>query len=34
VSGRLDELDDTVREWLGLLFYRLTDRTDALFPAP
>ncbi len=34
VSERLTELDDAAREWLGLLFYRLTGRTDALFPAP
>jgi uncharacterized SAM-binding protein YcdF (DUF218 family) len=23
-----------IHEWLGLLMYRLTGRTDALFPAP
>ena len=34
VSLRLSELDDAAREWLGLLFYRLMGRTDALFPAP
>lgn len=27
-------LGDAVREWLGLLSYRLMERTDALFPAP
>jgi len=34
VSDRLTELDDAALEWLGLLFYRLMGRTDALFPAP
>ena len=34
VSLRLIELDDAAREWLGLLFYRLMGRTDALLPAP
>jgi hypothetical protein len=23
-----------LREWLGLLVYRLTDKSDALFPKP
>jgi len=27
-------LDYGVREWVGLLAYRLADKTDALFPAP
>jgi uncharacterized SAM-binding protein YcdF (DUF218 family) len=27
-------LDDGVREWAGLLAYRLAGKTDALFPAP
>ncbi|AWK87002.1 YdcF family protein [Azospirillum thermophilum] len=27
-------LEDAVREWIGLVSYRLMDRTDALFPAP
>jgi uncharacterized SAM-binding protein YcdF (DUF218 family) len=27
-------LEDGLHEWIGLLFYRLTDRTDAFFPAP
>lgn len=31
---RLFMLDFGVREWIGLLAYRLTDKTDALFPAP
>ncbi|MGL5114447.1 MAG: YdcF family protein [Beijerinckiaceae bacterium] len=34
VSDGLRRADISVREWLGLLVYRLTDRTDALFPAP
>jgi hypothetical protein len=24
----------SIREWIGLLAYRLTGKTDALFPAP
>jgi uncharacterized SAM-binding protein YcdF (DUF218 family) len=31
---RLALLDIASHEWLGLLFYRLTGRSDALFPAP
>jgi hypothetical protein len=27
-------LDNSVREWVGLLAYRLAGKTDALFPAP
>jgi uncharacterized SAM-binding protein YcdF (DUF218 family) len=27
-------LEDGLHEWIGLLFYWLTDRTDAFFPAP
>ena len=27
-------LDCSVREWVGLLAYRLAGKTDALFPAP
>ena len=30
----LKRLDTAVREWVGLLVYRLTGRTDALFPGP
>jgi uncharacterized SAM-binding protein YcdF (DUF218 family) len=33
LSG-LDSLNESVREWVGLVAYRLMDRTDALFPAP
>lgn len=33
-SGRLASLELAVHEWLGLLFYRLTGRIDAIFPAP
>ncbi|MEJ0095840.1 MAG: ElyC/SanA/YdcF family protein [Methylocella sp.] len=31
---RVFELDFSIREWIGLLAYRLTGKTDALFPAP
>ncbi|MEZ5834695.1 MAG: YdcF family protein [Geminicoccaceae bacterium] len=34
MSGRLLELDESVREWIGLAAYYLMGRTDALFPAP
>ena len=30
----LRRLDTTVREWIGLVSYRLTGRSDALFPGP
>jgi uncharacterized SAM-binding protein YcdF (DUF218 family) len=30
----LKRFDTAMREWIGLLAYRLTGRTDALFPAP
>jgi uncharacterized SAM-binding protein YcdF (DUF218 family) len=33
LSG-LDALNESLREWVGLVAYRLMDRTDALFPAP
>ena len=34
LGDNLHELDRGVHEWLGLLVYRLTGKTDALFPAP
>jgi hypothetical protein len=34
VSDGLRRTDVAVREYVGLLVYRLTGRTDALFPAP
>ncbi len=30
----LRRLDDTTKEWVGLVAYRLLDRSTALFPAP
>ena len=33
-AGRLERLDDGVREWTGLAAYYLLGRTSALFPAP
>lgn len=30
----LERVDDAAKEWIGLLFYRLSGRTDALFPSP
>lgn len=33
-SGNLRMLDAAVREWVGLVAYRLMDRTDVLLPAP
>lgn len=33
-AGGLAQVDDAVHEWEGLLAYRLTGRTDALFPGP
>jgi uncharacterized SAM-binding protein YcdF (DUF218 family) len=33
-AGRLMSLNAAVHEWLGLIFYRLTGRTDSLFPGP
>ncbi|MCC2114030.1 MAG: YdcF family protein [Hyphomicrobiales bacterium] len=30
----LKRTEKALREWIGLVAYRLTDRTDALFPAP
>jgi len=34
VASNLELLDDAAHEWLGLLFYRTTGRTDELLPAP
>jgi uncharacterized SAM-binding protein YcdF (DUF218 family) len=34
VSEGLRRVDIASREWVGLVTYRLTGRTDALFPAP
>lgn len=34
LGDNLRELDRAVHEWLGLLVYRMTGKTDALFPAP
>ena len=31
---QLDALQDPVREWIGLVAYRLMGRTDSLFPSP
>jgi uncharacterized SAM-binding protein YcdF (DUF218 family) len=31
---RLSQLADTVREWIGLLVYRIAGDTDVLFPGP
>jgi uncharacterized SAM-binding protein YcdF (DUF218 family) len=33
-SDALRRVDAAAREWIGLLAYRLSGRTDALFPAP
>jgi uncharacterized SAM-binding protein YcdF (DUF218 family) len=33
-SGRMGELDTAVHEWVGLVAYRLTGKSDDLFPAP
>lgn len=32
--GGLKRLDETTKEWIGLVAYRLLGRTDALFPGP
>ena len=34
LGDNLRQLDRGSHEWLGLLMYRLTGKTDALFPAP
>jgi uncharacterized SAM-binding protein YcdF (DUF218 family) len=33
-SNALTRLDAAMKEWIGLVVYRLTDKTDQLFPAP
>jgi uncharacterized SAM-binding protein YcdF (DUF218 family) len=33
-SEALTRLDAAMKEWIGLVVYRLTGRTDVLFPAP
>jgi uncharacterized SAM-binding protein YcdF (DUF218 family) len=33
-SEALTRLDAAMKEWIGLVVYRLTDKTDQLFPAP
>jgi uncharacterized SAM-binding protein YcdF (DUF218 family) len=33
-ADSLARFDAAVHEWIGLLAYRLSDKTDALFPAP
>jgi uncharacterized SAM-binding protein YcdF (DUF218 family) len=34
VAGRWNEFDQAVKAWIGLLAYRLSGRSSALFPAP
>jgi hypothetical protein len=34
MTDRVFMLDFGIREWVGLLAYRLAGKTDALFPAP
>ena len=33
-TGNLDLLNNSIHEWLGLVVYRLTGKTDVLFPGP
>jgi uncharacterized SAM-binding protein YcdF (DUF218 family) len=33
-SGALALLDAAMKEWIGLVVYRLTDKTNQLFPVP
>ena len=33
-SNALTRLDAAMKEWIGLVVYRLTDKTSELFPAP
>lgn len=30
----LDALNEAMREWIGLVAYRIMGRTDSLFPGP
>ena len=34
LGDNLHQIDRSAHEWLGLLVYRITGKTDALFPAP
>ena len=34
LADNLSDLDDSTHEWLGLLIYRLTGKTDSFFPGP
>jgi hypothetical protein len=34
LAGHLSTLEMAVHEWLGLVFYWLTDRIDSPFPGP
>jgi uncharacterized SAM-binding protein YcdF (DUF218 family) len=34
IGRSLERLDSAAREWLGLIVYRLTGKTSALYPAP
>lgn len=34
LGGRLERLDDAVKEWTGLMAYYALGRTSAIFPAP
>jgi uncharacterized SAM-binding protein YcdF (DUF218 family) len=34
LSDKLHDLEDSLHEWVGLVAYRLTGKTDTLFPAP
>jgi uncharacterized SAM-binding protein YcdF (DUF218 family) len=33
-AGTLAKLDIAVREWIGLVAYGMSDKTDAIFPSP
>jgi uncharacterized SAM-binding protein YcdF (DUF218 family) len=34
LGGNLAQIDGAMREWVGLVAYRLLGRTDALLPSP